>query len=307
MSDRVLLDAELEDQKAYKRTLWWVEHREFLKRLAFVCFGVVDAVLIVYGAWWLTDAFLLSAKAEQEAFDSMLEGQEDLYAYTQATKAEPLDAGGVSVLPGVTGSYDLAVILTNPNQDWWAEYSYKYTWADGETDVYTGFVLPASETYAAAFAVKADSAPRSAEFVLSEVVWHRVDHHETGDYATWIAEHTRFDITGADFAPLPVEGGETIGRASFTINNRTPYSYYDVGFFIALKRGSALVGLTRTALSTMDARSVTEVNVNWFGALPSPNQVDVVVELNPFDAGVYKAYETSQTDDARTRVTPRNR
>ncbi len=307
MGDEVLLGAQQEDEKVYRRTLWWVEHRAFLKRMLFVLFAAVDGVVVAYAAWGLLNSFVLEREAETQAFHSMMLGQDDLHAYTQATKAEALDAGSVTVLSGVTGVYDLAVVLKNPNTDWWAEYTYKFTWSNGETEELSGFVLPASETYAAAFAVKSESAPRDASFVLSDVAWHRVDHHVTGDYLTWIGEHTRFEITNAAFAPLEVEGKEPIGRATFTVNNRTPYSYYDVGFYVALKRGSTLVGLTHTAISSMDARTMQDVDVNWFGTLPSPNKVEVSVELNPFDEGVYKPYESTPTDDSRTRVTPKRR
>ena len=111
-----------------------------------------------------------------------------------------------------------------------------------------------------------------------------------------------FTITDAQFFQETRFDGEVYGRSVFSLSNDTAFSYYDVGLFVLLKRGSAIVGVNKTTLSTLNSGEETDVTVNWFGTLPSVSQVEVIPELNIFDLGVYKPLMGETTRDTRTRV-----
>ncbi|MEK7619998.1 MAG: hypothetical protein AAB413_02035 [Patescibacteria group bacterium] len=299
----LLLQEEKEFKRFYKVSVWWVEHRAFLRRLGIILFIAFDALLFLFGGWHLMDAFAVSYGAEQNAVLRMVAyGQSDLRAYTVANAANDLEQGEGRVISIGDGRYDLYTTLTNPNDDWWAEFTYSFTVGDESTDVQTGFILPLSEKPVAELAVESASPIGSASLVIERVRWHRVDHHAVPDYPTWSSDRLNFLISASSFEKETRFDGQTFGRTTFTIENDTAFSYYDVGLYVLLLRGNSVVGVNRTTLSSLESGVDTEITVNWFGTLPSVSQVQIIPELNIFDVEVYKPLQGETTRDTRARV-----
>lgn len=303
----VLLEAEKEYQKQYRFSRWWIEHRDRLRRLAVLAFAVVDGIVLFVAGWPFVDAYLVSYADETRAVLEMAAyGQADLHAYTVANAAQPLREGGVSVLPSAEGKYDLYAVVTNPNDDWWAEFSYAFSTSAGEVSAARAYVLPGAEMPLVAYGVASAVSPRSTSLSMTDIVWHRVDHHVTGAFDAWISDRLNFEISEATFAPIDLDG-KPVSRAAFTVTNATAYGYYEPVFLIRLLRGSTVVGVTATTLSDIDAGETSEVAVNWIGTVPSANKVEVVAVVNPFDIDAYKPLEGETTEDTRTRVQLRGR
>jgi hypothetical protein len=300
----LLLQEEKEFKRFYRLSLWWVEHRALLRRIGLGSFIAFDAVLLLFGGWHLMDAFAVSYGAEENAVLRMVAyGQEDLHAYTKAKGAQPLELDDTRVISIGTSRYDLYTTLMNPNEDWWAEFTYHFDLpGDEDTDSEKGFILPSQQKPVAEFAIESGSPISDAQLVIEHVAWHRVNRHLIPDYTTWADDHLNLLVEDAQFEKETRFDGETYGRTTFTIKNDTAYSYYDIGLYVLLLRGSAVVGVNRTTLSTLVTGEETLVTVNWFGTLPSVSQVEVIPELNIFDLSVYKPLVGESTRDTRTRV-----
>ena len=199
------------------------------------------------------------------------------------------------------GKYDLSTTVSNPNRDWWAEYTYAFEFASGKTEEGTGFILPNSEKTVVAYAVASSSMPRSLSLSLTNVSWHRIDHHKTGDPAAWIANRVEFVVSDAAFETLEIDE-KAVGRITFSVRNASAYGYYDPLVTVRLMRGASVVGVTGTSLSSLDAGETQKVSINWFGPIPSVNKVEPIIEVNPFDMASYKALAGETTNDTRTRV-----
>ncbi len=303
----VLLEAGKEYQKQYRLSSWWIEHRDGLKRLGLILFACVDGIFLLVAGWAFVDAYAVSYADEQRSvLEIVAYGQSDLRAYSVATAAEDLDLGGTTVVASSEGKYDLYATIANPNDDWWAEFTYAFTSSAGDTEPASGFVLPGEEKPVVAYAVEASATPRSASLVISDVVWHRVDHHVTGDLERWMTDRLNFVVENAAFERVDLDG-ETLGRVTFAVKNDSAYSYYEPAFTATLLRGSSVVGVTGTTLSELDAGEEQEVVINWFGTIPSVNKVEVSVSVNPFDISSYKPLEGETTEDTRTRIQLRGR
>lgn len=297
------MQEEKEFKRFYKLSLWWLEHLAFLRRGGFALFIAVDAALMLLGGWHLLDAFAVSYGSEQNAVLRMVAyGQSDLHAYTAGNAANDLEQGEGRVISIGGGRYDLYTTLTNPNDDWWAEFTYSFTIGNESTDAQTGFILPTQEKPIVELALESASPIGSASLVIQDVRWHRVDHHAISDYSTWASDRLNFSISASSFEKETRFDGETFGRTTFTVENGTAFSYYDVGLFVLLLRGSSVVGVSRTTLSALESGIDTRVTMNWFGTLPSVSQVQVIPELNIFDLEVYKPLQGESTRDTRTRI-----
>lgn len=303
----VLLEVEKEYKKQYRLSSWWIEHRDGLKKLGLILFACVDGIFLLVAGWAFIDAYAVSYTDEQRAvLELAAYGQSDLRAYSVATAAEVLDIGSATAVVSTAGKYDLYATVTNPNDDWWAEFTYAFSSSVGETDSGTGFILPGEEKPFVAYAVESAAAPRSASLTISDVVWHRVDHHVTGDLDQWMTDRLNFTVENAIFERVDLDG-ETIGRVTFTVTNDSAYSYYEPAFTVTLLRGSSVVGVTGTTLTDLDAGEQQEVAINWFGTMPNASKAEVAVSVNPFDISSYKPLEGETTEDTRTRVQLRGR
>lgn len=301
MTNGMLLPEEKEFQRQYRFSSWWVNNRTRLKKIGFGTFIAVDALLLLSAAYGLLDGFVLSEPKERRAVLEMVAyGQPDLHAYTDATAAKDLDPGPVTVIAGGQGKDDFYAAVENPNADWWAEYRYQFTWDGGETPIQSSFVLPGQSQPAPAFSVSVASPPRAPKLILSDIFWHRVDHHVTGDEAAWQEDRTDFLVENVAFSTEQLT--DTFGRVTFDVTNRTAYSYYDPAFIILLMRGSTVVGVNKTTLSSLDSGEKQTVVVNWFGTLPSVGNVQVIPVVNPFDLLAYKPLVGETPTDTRTRV-----
>ncbi len=303
----VLLEAEKEYQKQYRLSRWWIEHRDGLKRLGVIAFACVDGIILLIAGWALLDGFIISEPEETRAvLELAAYGQNDLHAYAEARKAKDLTIGAVTAVPSSEGKFDLYATVTNPNANWWGEFTYAFASSAGTTDTATAFVLPNSEKPVLAFAVPSPAIPRSATLVVSDLVWHRVDHHVTGDVATWLSDRLNFVVTNPTFETVDVDG-TSVPRVTFAVENSSAFSYYEPTFVVRLLRGASLAGVTSTTLTSLDAGESQDVSLNWFGTVPNANKVEVEADVNPFDIGTYKPLEGETTEDTRTRVLSRGR
>lgn len=299
----LLLEEEKESRRVYRLSLWWVEHRAFLRRLGYGVFIAVDAFILLFALYHLLDAFALSYDQEERVVLAMvLQGQSDLRSYTLANNADDLEESEARVISIGSDRYDLYATLLNPNDDWWAEFSYAFNTDIGVTEPATGFILPSQEKPIVQFAYESSVPVATAELMIGEVTWHRVDHHLISDYETFAPEHLNLSIENALFTKEINANNDSYGRSSFTVTNNTAYSYYEPTFYVLLKRGSSVVGVNRATLSGLESGDSENVALNWFGTLPSVSEVEVVLELNVFDLSVYKPLEGESTRDTRTRV-----
>ena len=299
----LLLEEEKEEQRFYRLSLWWVEHRALLKRIGLIAFAALDVLMLIFAFWNLLSAFAIRYGAEESAVLRMVAlGQADLHAYTSANAAKDIEQNSVRIFSIGDQRYDLYATIVNPNTDWWAEFSYAFSYNDTQTETRTSFVLPSQEKPVTELAVSSGVPISDAVFVISNIEWHRIDHHVIADYPTWSDDRLNIEVRDPSFVTEKRLDGEVYGRTIFTIENHAAFSYYDVGLYVVLKRGSSVVGVNRTTLSTLGTGEEKEVTVNWFGTLPSVSQVEVIPELNIFDLEVYKPLVGETTIDTRTRV-----
>ena len=298
-----LLEEEKEFKRFWRLSMWWVEHRALLKRIGYGAFIAVDAGLLLFAVWNFVDAFARSYEAEQRSLYEMVAlGQTDLRAYTRGNAAQDFERSEARVLPIGDERFDLYATLSNPNNDWWAEFEYVFRAGGVEVAREGGFILPGERKPVVALAIASATPFATAEFSIESVDWHRVDHHLIPDYATWSQDRLGLLIENAQFTKDVKLDGKAFGRLSFRVTNSTAFSYYDPSFFLLLKRGSSVVGVSRTTLGELKNGESQMVNVNWFGTLPSVSEVEVIAEINIFDLDVYKSLEGETTVDTRTRV-----
>lgn len=300
-NDNILLKEEAQDSKQIGRTLWWVEHREKLGNLGIILLVIFDACLVLFVAWSLVDAFLISSGSEQRAvIESVSMNQEDLRAYTESNAALPMNVAPVSVFPSVNNKYDFYTQLENQNADWWAEFDYQFVFDGGATIVKKGFILPESKKSVAELAFVSTTGASNIQFQFQNVSWHRIDHHVISDYTKWSEDRLGLEIKEPTISQDVSVNSQGLFRTTFTVKNNTAFNFYNPTFYLLLKRGESVTGVNKTDLQMLAAGETQNVVVNWFGTIASASQVEVVPDLNLFDPSLYKPLSGTASIDTRS-------
>ncbi len=301
MSDKgLLLEEEQDFKKQYKWSRWWVTHRDALRRLGIVLFIVFDSLLLLFVGWTFFDAFALSYEEEQRSVAEMVAyGQSDLHAYSVVSAARDLLVEDTRIFSIGSGRYDFYTTITNQNQNWWATFDYRFVTDSGEPESYQGFILPGEEKPIVQLAFDSEDPITDAQLVVENLKWIRLDKHDIKDYESWYANRMDVEISGQAFTKEEGFDGKIVGRSSFSAKNNTGFSYYDPKFYILLKRGSAVVGVNRTTISSFDASKTVDIDVNWFGVLPSSNKVEIIPEIHLLDPSAYKDPDQAPSFDRR--------
>lgn len=302
MDNGFLEEAGGQFEKQYKRRVWWVEHRDQLKRIGLLCWIIFDTILIVGALWVFVDSFLLKYDQEQRAVASMaLLGQSELRNFSITSSARSFIPGKPSVFPLGDSRYDLFSYLNNPNEDWYANFSYHFVVGGEDTDTRNGFILPLEEKPISLLAYETEKRPTSVEVVIDAIEWQRVNSHEIPDYLLWSSERLGFEISDTSVTRDLQLDNKKVGRISFTVKNNSAYSYWQPIFHIILTRGNTSVGITTVSLSQFEAGETREVDVNWFDNLPAVSKVEVIPEVNIFDPEVFMSLAGENQEDVRTR------
>ena len=297
-----LLEEDKEFRRFYKFSLWWVGHRALLKKIGIGALIAFDAVLVLFIFWNVLDVVAINYGKEQREVEKVVVlNQTDLHAYTLANAAQVLEDDVVRVFSIGENRYDFFTTLLNPNDDWWAEYTYIFEYTDGETEERSGFILPNQEKPIVFLAHSSQVPLRVATLKFKDVNWHRVDHKLIKDYSDWSSDRLEIEITDEKHKREKLEK-QVIGRTTFKVKNKTAFSYYDPTFYLLLKKGSAVVGVNTATMQSLNSGLEQEVAVNWFGSLPSVSQVEVIADLNIFDIETYKPLIGESSFDTRTRA-----
>ena len=299
--DQILLEEEKEFKKQYSFSLWWVNHRDQIKKISLWILIGIDTLLVLVVLWGFLDSFALSYGKEQRAVaETVVYNQEDLRAYSVARAASPLTESDTRIFSIGDQRFDFYANVENPNLDWWAEFTYKFTYDGGETKTVKSFILPNKSKPVVELAVTSSISLRDVTFQILDTTWHRVDHTSIKDYVTWEKDRLNLEIKDAVYFEATKIEDKPISRTSFSVENNTAFSYYRPTFYILLKKGSSVVGVNRTILETLESGAKQQVDLNWFGVLPSVSQIEVIPEINLFDSMSYQALSGSSTIDART-------
>ncbi|MDP2631279.1 MAG: hypothetical protein Q8P30_00745 [Candidatus Uhrbacteria bacterium] len=273
-------------ESEYNREVAIVKARPFLKRLGIFLWTAIDVILVVLFVGYIATYLVSGFFAEREDIAAIVSNIDVMHAISADNAAQAISIGSVKEFALSNGDYDLYVEVDNPNSDWYAEFNYYFDTGSEESDRMGGYIMPNERKPLVAFRQAFDARPSDAELVVEDFVWKRVDAHAVENINDWMAEHTDFEITADDYSDIPLDG-ENIARSSFTIKNKTPYSYWSPVFYVVLERNGTVLGVNQASVAGFESGETRTVNVNWFGNAPTAGDVFVIENINFFDPDVY--------------------
>jgi hypothetical protein len=267
---------------------WWVTHQVQVRKAATVVFGIFACSLFAYAAWGLIDWAFVSGVKERELMGQVVDQQIPIATFRKyGMKEEPV-FDRPTILAAGEGRYDLFAKASNANANWMLTFDYRFEAAGTTIPAKQGFLLPGETKRLHALAVRADAKPSTAETVVTNLRWHRVDPHLVyPGYREWATKRLDLAIEKPTFTPPAPGDALPVSHASFAVVNRTAFSYRTVGFFVTLYAGQQPVGVNYFSISGLSSGERRQVDVAWYSALPQITRVEVMPEVNILDASVY--------------------
>jgi len=289
MANTWLKEEEQQFNRSYRLSSWWINNRQKILRILLGGIAGIEILVALFIIWTFVDTFLVSYTTENKSIGQMaILGQSDLFDKNTETAAKELVTGVARTLPASLG-VDLYTEITNPNSDWLAVYNYRFVWANGSTKEESGFSLPGETKPLVVFGSEEAVSARGVQIEITSIDWQRVDRHTVSDYETWKGERLNFVIEDLLFATDITIDGKTIGVSSFVVTNQTGFKYYQPAFFVVLYRGSQVVGINKVTLDVLTSGERRNVDVRWFGTLPSADRSEIIPDINIFSSSAYQA------------------
>lgn len=266
----------------------WIRNRAMLRNLLWGFLIAINVGLWGFSLWGLLDAYVLSWPRESRMNREISENA-FVALSLQSNRPEGIQTRAVSVFQGTEDRLDMIVPVYNPNEVWWASFTYRFNVSGELTDAQSGFLLPGERTYLGVFGYLPEKAGgRSAVLTVDNVQWHRVDPRQVGaNYEEWVSARNGFEYKDVAFEQDLVIGGRRVSRTSFDLANTSAYGYWNLGLIVVLKRNEAPIAATYTTLDKLKAGETRSVNIDWFETLPAATETEIVPHVNYLDDSVY--------------------
>lgn len=265
---------------------FWVRNRTMIHRSIVLTLTVLCIGLWGYALWGVIDAYVIAYPVESRITQDIAENT-FIARELERNRPKSVQASSVQVFEATDGRIDMVVPIQNPNDQWYAEFTYRFNLSGEETPKRSGFILPGQSSFLGEFgyAPKTKGA-RIATLVVDGIHWKRLDPSVVGDdYSKWKSARDAFEFNAVAFTPATNDKG--VSRTSFVFRNPTGYGYWSLGLYLFLLRGDTPVATTYLSLPNVRPDEMRNVDVDWFGKISGVTDTKIVPVVNFLDSSVY--------------------
>ena len=281
--------------------LWYVEHRQFFKKIIIACLIVVSAVSWSYTLYGLAYYVVRGMNEDELLVRQLLQTNIVSHDYLTQIGAQDLRHFPVNVLMSTNGKYDLAARVQNINERWYAEFDYYFLVGGEKIGLAHSFILPMEEKYLMALSQefgKRDagvslSKPNNVQLVIENLSWSRINRHKIPNWQDYKNSYLNIIVEDAKFisaSKSKLSEKINLNQVDFKAINKTAYNYWQVDFQIVLFRGMDVIGINKISLNEFMSGQERLVEIRWPGKIGRVGKVEVMPELNIMRDDIYIKY-----------------
>ena len=150
----------------------------------------------------------------------------------------------------------MAVDAQNPNEQWWAEFNYRFNLSGQQTPLRNGYLMPGSAITLTEIGFRPrERGGTAAQLEVENIRWHRVDPNVVGSrYADYALQRFNVAFENAVTKTGGQVGTQSSGRTSFDVVNRGSFGYWAMDLVVKLYRGSSVVAINKLVFDKCRAR-----------------------------------------------------
>jgi len=265
-----------------KRGIWFIKHKETLKRIFLTSFIVIDVVLFGYGFWGWGSYLFIGYNQDRLNEARMVAGFQNYAGQQVRYEATDLQFGTPEVFQSTEGKYDFVINVDNLNERWVAKITYHFTYNGGMTGKGEAILMPGARQPLVVYGMDAPSRPSSVRFQPDSIEWRSIDPHLVSDVKDYLEKRNQFSVSDVAFTKAG-EADISSDRLTFTFANNSVFSYWSPTFIVELKDGSKRVGVASLTIEQFLASTSQPVDMRFFTANLFVTDVSVYPTINFFN------------------------
>lgn len=277
-----------------KMASWVARHRVLVRSIAVIVLSIIAGGFFLYGVGGLMHYAVFGLSKDTMQAAEVVRSTANYDALRPRYKANDIRILDAGAYEASVNRYDFVANVVNDNKRWAAIVSYKFTYAEGETDVLTATVLPQSERPLVIPGYKIEgSYPNNVTFVVDKMEWRHIDTHDIADIEAYMGERRKFVVEDMVFTPQSESANVPSNILQFTLHNNSTYSYWDVPLIVELFQNGTRVGIAQTKVEKFKAGEKRPLDLRTLTPNISVTDIQVHPTVNIFDSRVYMAPEAN--------------
>jgi hypothetical protein len=272
--------------KQYKQSLWFVQNKLLLYRLL-VSFLIIFSIITVGYSLWKGLELLIYELTIKSSMEQQLAHATNYGALNAAYTPSPIDILSTQIYTGGTDKIDIVSEVTNINERYVARFDYYYDFNGVKTASQSAVLLPTENRPLGALGLDSAEFSGSANLILTNVRFTRVDNHAIPDLPAWMEERLNFGVD--NFVYTPADSNLSANSVKFTLTDNSPYGYRAPNFYLELYQNGGLIGLMKFDTTDLQSQESREIDLRNFVPNLSVSEVKLYPLIDLFDDSVYLA------------------
>lgn len=267
--------------------LWLLEHKRHMILLIIVVLGGASLLLYSFFFYNLFD-YLRYGRDQQAAINEL--STVNVGAGSQRL-AMPLETIQDDFFQH-DQVYDFMAKVKNPNTNFFAKVSYCFVGDQKDLACADSIVFPEEEKYLLIISKKIENNPKNIEFKVKNVFWERVDIRKYPNWKEYYDLRANFKTDNIKFEKeTSSSAGKNFNNLNFTIENQSPYNYWEVPLQIILMNRGSVVGVNTYNISEFRSSDLKDIKMTWPNSVSSVSDVKILLNLNVLDESNYISYK----------------
>ncbi len=281
MSDNHIIGSGLTDQQLTLAS-WWTRHGMNLRRLGTGTLIGVSVLFWGFTLWTALDVYVISYPRESRIMQVI--ATNGMPAETLAAIAPRSLQTSPSLALASTGNRtDLLTQISNPNAQWWAEFTYQFMLGASSTEPRAGYILPSSQRYLTELGVTSPIIG-SATVKIDNIEWHRINPDDVErDYPAFAEKRLQFVFEDINYQNDLRLNNQAIGQTTFTLRNLSAYGYWSVDLPIVLYRADTPIAITSLNVQNVLPGEARPLSIHWVENMSGISKTDIHANVNILD------------------------
>ncbi len=265
---------------------WYAKHHTTLRKVIVSVLTVWSVATLGTSLVFLGKYFIFDYQTDQANLQNLSYSYLPSHAGQRFTPTA-LQFTAAELFSGIENRYDFFAEVTNPNREWIAVVTYRFTSALGATESREATILPDTRRSLVLLGYESTEYPSGPALEIVSLGWKRIDPHEISDPVLY--RDQRISVSVGDFSYTPANRSENIAApiVRFSLTNNSVFDFWEFPALIRFERGGQLVGLAPLSLSQFVGGEVRALSVGVFSEDALIDSVTVEPLVNVFDPGVF--------------------
>ncbi len=260
---------------------WYVQNKEKIYKI-FISMFLVFLGIVLFNLVYSFYIYTNEAGSYNNMIESMAVPIADTEKIRELMSPKDIQVTGIwTILPNTPNTADFIAILENPNNNWYIEFDYYFSWESGKTLSVSSFLLPGEKRPVFVRGVTVNSFPQDSDLSILNVKWKRMK--DRGEISRIFEIQDNIQIFESGVSSV---FNSTTGK--FSVLNRTIYDISEIDFLSVLYRLDKPVALGINSVDVFKSGDTRVFEQRWLLTFGGGLSLKVYPLVNLFDKTTYR-------------------